>query len=114
MVRVIDYHVRQNKEGKGFISLELQGDLEMVQSTETGRFYATAKRCSVTSTFNEDTAKLLIGKSMPGRIIRVQTDSYEYTIKETGEVIRLAHSYEYRPDEAEVPKPKTVEAEFSL
>lgn len=58
MVTIVDYHVRTStKDGKEFIALELQGDFELVQSEQTGRFYATAKRCSVSSTFNEDTAK---------------------------------------------------------
>lgn len=80
------------------------GDIELVQSAETGRFYATAKRCSIPSTFSEDLAKSLIGKQLPGRIDRVQAAPYEYTVKETGEVILLSHTYVYTPKEkTEVP-----------
>jgi hypothetical protein len=103
MVTVKNYALRQSNEGKQFISLELQGDLEMVQSMETGRFYATARRCSVTSTFDEVTAKTMIGKQMPGSIKRVETEAYKYTVPETGEVIQLAHSWQYVPDEMESP-----------
>jgi hypothetical protein len=99
MVKIIDYAVRQNAEGKEFVSLKLEGDPEFVQSMQTGRFYLTAKRCSVTSTFDEATAQSLIGTKMPGSIVRVQCDSYDFTVPDTGEVISLAHSYEYRPDE---------------
>ena len=74
----------------------------MVQSSNTGRFYATAKRCSVTCTFSEEIAKTLIGKQMKGRIERVQSDPYEYTVKETGELITLAHTYNYLPEETDV------------
>lgn len=98
MVTITNYHLRQRKDGKQFIALEIQGDLEMVQSMETGKFYATARRCSITSTFDESTAKNLIGKNISGKIIRVTCDSYEYTIPETGEVINLSHSYEYQPE----------------
>jgi hypothetical protein len=101
MVRISDYMIREGKDGKSFIALELEGEIEMVQS-ESGRFYATARRCSITSTFTEDVAKTLIGKTLPGRIARVQTDPYAYTVKETGEVINLAHSYQYLPDEMPV------------
>lgn len=98
MVTVINYHVRQSKDGKDFVTLTLQGDIEMVQSMETGRFYATARKCSITSTFDEPTAKTLIGAKMPGIIKRVEADPYDYAIPETGEVIKLAHRYEYAPE----------------
>lgn len=99
MVTITGYVLRQNKEGKTFVSLELSGDIEMIQSSSSGRFYMTAKRCSIPSTFTEETAKLLIGKTMSGRIDRVQTEAYEYTVKETGEVITLVHTYTYVPEE---------------
>jgi hypothetical protein len=102
MVLITGYMIREGKDGKSFIALELQGELEMVQSVDSGRFYATARRCSITSTFTEDVAKTLIGKTLSGRIARVQTDPYEYTVKETGEVINLAHSFQYLPDETPV------------
>ena len=98
MVTVTNYHVRQRKDGKEFVSLTLQGDMEMVQSQETGKFYATARKCSITSTFDEQTAKNLIGTMMPGIIKRVESDPYDFTIQDTGEVIKLAHSYEYAPE----------------
>jgi hypothetical protein len=104
MVKIIDYALRErSKDGKEFISLKLQGDPEFVQSMETGKFYLTARRCSITSTFDEETAKSLIGTKLPGSIVRVQCDSYDYTVPESGEIIPLAHSYEYRPDETVSP-----------
>ena len=99
MVTVKNFALRESKEGKPFVTLELQGDLEMVQSMETGRFYATARKCNVTSTFDEVAAKGLIGKQIPGSIKRVAAENYEYTIPETGEVILLAHTYQYFPAE---------------
>ena len=63
MVKISNYALRKNKEGKHFLALELQGEVELIQSTQTGRFYATAKRCSISSTFTEEEAKTLIGTS---------------------------------------------------
>src|SRR5262245_39983082 len=97
MVTVINAHKREGKNGS-FIVLELLGNVEMVQSQNTGRFYATARRCSVPSSFDETTAVMMIGSKMPGNIERVQCDAYDYPIPETGEVIKLAHTYEYRPE----------------
>jgi len=103
MVTIINYAVRENSEGKSFVSLELQGEIEVIQSSQTGRFYATAKRCTIPSTFSEDIAKTLVGKQIKGRIDRVQCEAYEYTVKETGEVISLTHTYAYNPED----KPET-------
>jgi hypothetical protein len=103
MVRVVNYHVRQTKDGKPFVALELQGDLVMVQSMETGRFYATAKKCTITSTFNEEVAKTLIGEQIPGRIERVACDPFDFTVPESGEVITLNHRWEYFPDGVPAP-----------
>lgn len=100
MVTIKDYHLREGENGD-YISLELVGDVEMVQSSNTGRFYATMRRCFISSTFDEETAKKLVGKQMKGSIVRVQCDAYEYTIEETGEAIELAYRYEYQPDEPE-------------
>lgn len=102
MVRIIGVHARQNEKGN-YVSLELQGDLVMVQSQTTGRFYATAKRCFIFSTFDEQTAQSLIGSQIPGSIERVECEAYDYTVQETGEVIKLAHSYAYVPHEGVKP-----------
>lgn len=96
MVKIIATHLREGENGS-FVSLELMGDVELVQSMNTGRFYATARKCYVSSTFNEELAKSLIGREIPGSIIRVEAEPYEYTVPETGEVIELSHTYAYLP-----------------
>ena len=35
---------------------------------------------------------------MSGKIVRVDSDPYDYVIHETGETIRMAHTYEYHPE----------------
>lgn len=97
MVTVVGYKSRINKEKDEFIVLELVGSLELVQSQNTGRFYATVRRCSIPSTFDEEMAKLMVGSKIEGEIVRVPCDSYEYTVKRTGEQITLAYTYAYQP-----------------
>jgi len=99
MVTVTNYQVRESKEGKPFVTLELVGDVEMVQSATTGRFYATARKCSMSSTFTEEVAKTLVGKQIRGSIVRVESDQYEFAIPQTGEVILLSHRWDYIPEE---------------
>src|SRR5690554_47871 len=102
MVRIINYKERQVEDGRIFFVLELQGGIEMVKSQETNQFYATAKRAFITSTFDEETCKALMGTSMPGKIEKQECEGYHYTVKETGEVIVLTHRYVYMP-EAQAP-----------
>jgi hypothetical protein len=97
MVTIVDYRISKNADGEEFISLILQGDLTIVQSAETGNFYATAKQCSITSTFNEESAKKLIGREIPGDIIREDCDPYTWIEPESGEEITLSHTYKYVP-----------------
>lgn len=72
----------------------------MVLSEESGRYYSTAKQASITSTFDENTCKGLVGTKLPGRITRVQCDLFDYTIRETGEVISLNHRWTHDPHES--------------
>ena len=97
MVTVTNYSVKEKKDGSTFITLELRGNVELVQSINTGKFYATVRKCSIPTTFDGQIAKNLIGSSMEGTVARVSCDAYDYTIKATGELIRLSHSYTYQP-----------------
>lgn len=103
MVTVTNYFVRNNQAGEPFIALELTGDLEMIQSSETGRFYAAAKRCTVSSVFEESIAKTLVGKQLPGSIDRVECEQYDYVVPGTTEVRTLTHTYVYSPTERQSP-----------
>ena len=101
MVKVVDFAVRQRKEdGSEFIVLILQGGLSLVQSKQSGNFYATVKQCSIPSTFDEDTAKSFIGEKLPGSVQRMNCDAYEWVNKETGEVLELSHRWVYVPEGA--------------
>lgn len=98
MVTVTNYAERLRKDGTSFITLELSGGFELVQSSNTGRFYGTIRKTSIPCTFNGEMAKTLIGSQMPGNIVRVQVDPYDFVNTRTGEVLRLQHSYSYQPE----------------
>lgn len=98
MIRIIGFKQRTGSKGD-FYALVLQGDLEFVVSQDTGRMYATSRTCSIPSTFDEATCQALVGKAMKGSIVKVECEEFEYAIPETGEIIKLAHRYEYSPIE---------------
>lgn len=102
MVRIIGFKKRETEEGKDFFVLELQGGITMVKSKETNKFYVTANKATISSTFDEQTCKALIGTELEGRVEKVASEPYEYTVKETGEVIMLSHRFEYVEDEKEI------------
>jgi hypothetical protein len=103
---IVGYHLaKRASDGREFISLDLQGDIEMVQSMETGNFYATNRKASIPSTFSEDTAKELIGTKLPGVIKRVESEPFDFTIPGTNEVIQLQHRYVYSAEETEAVAP---------
>lgn len=100
MVSVIDYSLKTSKEGNEFYALILQGGLTMVKSKQTGNFYATAKKCSIPSTFDEPTCKAMIGERITGSIQKQSCEPYEFVNKETGEVMELDYRWVYLPEGA--------------
>jgi hypothetical protein len=98
MVTVTNYAQRQRTDGTFFTTLELSGGFELVQSANTGKFYGTIRKTSIPCTFDESMAKQLIGTQMPGNIVRIQVDPYDFINPRTGELVRLQHSYSYQPE----------------
>ena len=98
MVKVVGFKALENSEGEEFFGLVLQGGIEMVQSEDTGRFYATAKKCTVASTFDANTCDGLVGEKIPGDIKKITCEPYDYSIAQTGEVISLSHKWQFVPE----------------
>lgn len=102
MVTVTGYQEKTSSEGKTYFSLELQSDeLEFVVSKNTGKFYATVRKCWISSTFNESLCKMMIGKTIQGSITKVECEPYSFTVEESGEEITRYHRYEYVPVESQ-------------
>jgi hypothetical protein len=100
MVQIVDYCPRSSKDGKDFYALVLQGGLSLVQSKQSGNYYATLKKCSIPSTFDEQTCKAMIGEKITGSIQKKSCESYEFPNKETGEIITLDYRWVYLPEGA--------------
>ena len=113
MVRISNYIKRTTEDGKDFYVLELQGGIEMVKSQETGKLYITARKTTISSTFDEATCQALIGTELPGKVEKVDCESFSYTIKETGEIITLNYRYEY-VEEKKVSNPRVEKSETTV
>ena len=97
MVTISNFYEVEKKDGTKFISLELTGTAELIQSQNTGKWYATVRKCRIPSTFDANIAKTMIGQRLEGAVIKVICTPYDYVSPKTGEVIRLQHSYAYAP-----------------
>jgi hypothetical protein len=106
MVRISNYIKRTTEQGKVFFTLELQGGVEIVKSQETGKSYMTARKASMSCTFDELTCQSLIGTELPGSVRKVECEEYSYTIKDTGEIITLSHRFEYVEQETPTYSPE--------
>ncbi len=96
-VTIIDYKEFKNNKGEKFYAMIVEGDVTLVKSSETGSYYATSKKASVSTTFDEETIKRLLGKKLEGKVAKVQCKPYEFTVEGTGEVITLSHRYQFIP-----------------
>ena len=110
MLTVTNYKVSQSKDKSKFISLIVEGGIEMVQSQSTGNFYAKSKKCFIPFTADEQAAKAMIGNAIPGTIERVSCPPYEYKM-ESGEFVTLFHTYQYQPEQVEAASQRDFEEE---
>ena len=99
MVTITGYAERTRKDGSTFIALEITGGVELIQSGTSGRYYATVSKCSIPSTFNAEVAEAMIGQKLPGEVVKVITEPYDFINPRTGELMKLQHSYAYQADQ---------------
>ncbi|MBD8349288.1 hypothetical protein [Dysgonomonas sp. HGC4] len=95
MVTIVGFKQCESKDGKQFVALEIQGELRLIQSETTGKFYLTANKTSISTSFPLQVCQTLLGKQLPGNVDKVECEPYEYVNKETGEVLTLFHTYVY-------------------
>jgi hypothetical protein len=101
MVKITGFQTRNNGGGQPFIVLELQsGEPEIVQSKETGNFYLTFRKTSISSTLSEEEAMLMVGRELKGTIKKMQVEAYEITDEKSGDIVELHHKYQYAPEES--------------
>ncbi len=98
MVTIIGLEKRENKEKEEFNVLILQGGIETIISKETGKPYLTARKTSIPCTFDEVMAKTMLGEKLPGEILRMDCEEYEFTIPGSKKKITLAYTYVYDPE----------------
>lgn len=112
MVQIVGYKEFEKEDGEKFYSLVVQGGVEAVVSKVTGNTYLTAKKASVSCTFDEPTCESLIGTNLEGKVTRIEVDPYTYISSETGEETVSTHRYVYMSDEEAVMNEHVIQEEF--
>ena len=107
MVKITGFQQRTNADEKKFIVLELEGSLQFLTSKTSGKLYGSMAKCTIPCTFNEETAKQLVGTLLPGTIEQVPCDPYEYTTPE-GEIRTLEYQYSYQEPNKKAPEPVRI------
>ena len=103
MVTISNVLQRTNLEGKPFVVLELAGELQIQRSQGTGNSYAFIPKTSIPCTFSEETARELIGSTLPGEIIKVPCEAYSFINPNTKEQMTLTYRYSYNSPESTPP-----------
>ena len=101
MVQITNALERVKKDGTTFPVLEISGGAELVLSQTTQRYYATLRKCTIPFTGTMDVAKMLIGQKIEGEIVKVIVAPYDFINQRTGEVMKLQHSYAFRPKDSQ-------------
>lgn len=111
MLKITNYKTYQKEDGTEFYALVVQGGIEAVTSQETNRTYLTIREAKVACTFNEDMCKAAIGTELEGRIERVETEPYQYTNQDTGEVMTLTHRNEFITEQEGILRNNVIKSE---
>lgn len=101
MVQITSALERVNKDGSTFTVLEISGSAELVLSQTTQKYYCTLRRCFIAFTGTMDVAKMLIGQKIDGEIVKVIVPPYDFINQRSGEIMKLQHSYAYRPKDSQ-------------
>jgi hypothetical protein len=112
MLRITEFKTRHNEAGVEFQVLIATGGLELVKSRTTSKYYATVRKASIPTTFNEEVCKMMIGQDIPGSIVKQPCEPYSFTVEETGEEIKLDYRWGYVKETEDIQEaitePETV------
>ena len=87
--------------GELFCSVMVVGT-PTVYTNEDGKTSIVALKASAPSNLPKSMLMDLVGKQLPGTVIRVETDPYTWVNPRTGEELTLSHTYKYVGEEPEL------------
>ena len=97
-VLVTDYQKKQNSKGGNFMVLTVEGGIIMQKNQQTGSWVAQALRTNIIANLDEKSCKALVGKSLPGTVIKKFVAPYTFRMANGDERV-LNYKYEYMNDD---------------
>jgi len=98
MVKIIDAQTRVNSKTKEeYNVIVLLGDVQVLNSKSSGKFYLTAKRVTLPTTLDQNQAKELVGTTLPGVIEKVDCPEYEIKMPTSNKKVKITHTFQYSP-----------------
>jgi len=98
MVKIIDAQTRVNSKTKEeYNVIVLLGDVQVLNSKSSGKFYLTAKRVTLPTTLDQNQAKELVGTTLPGVIEKVDCPEYEIKMPNSNKKVKITHTFQYSP-----------------
>ena len=91
MVKIVEVKERISADGNVFCSLTVSQPAW--HKSESGKVSLVQLKANTTTNMAFENAKTLIGLEMPGKIERVSCEPYDWTNPETGETVKLSHTY---------------------
>jgi proteasome assembly chaperone (PAC2) family protein len=105
MVKIIDAQTRVNSKTKmEYNVIVLLGDVQVLSSKSSGKFYLSAKRVTLPTTLDQNQAKELIGTTLPGVIEKVDCPEYEIKMPNSNKKVKITHTFQYSPTVADEVK----------
>jgi len=102
-VLVTAYQKKQNSKGGNFMVLTVEGGVVMQKNEQTGSWVAQALRTNIIANLDERSCEALVGKSLPGTVIKKNVAPYTFRTA-NGEERMLNYKYEYLNDDEDSPE----------
>ena len=93
-VTVLSIEERLSKEGKDFRVVIVEG-VPTVYTRSDGSSYTTKVKVGIPSNLPKTYLDTLIGKELPGKIIKEECEPYEWFNPDTWEEVTLNYKYKY-------------------
>jgi hypothetical protein len=98
MVQIIGFEKKQSKTKESYAVLILQGEPEIMISKSSGRPYVSARKTTIPCALEENQARALLGKELPGTIERVSVTPFQLTLA-SGKKVKISSAFQYMPPE---------------
>lgn len=108
MVTISGFKPIQSAHGTSYNALILEGGFETIKSTKSEAFFLRPLKAYLPSTLDKQQCFDLIGKSLPGKIVKSSRCSVKCELNKSNMEIIHNHEYIYLPESTNSNLPKSL------